>query len=621
MSESADPPVFGTHLRWRTSRPTPEERPGSGRLGQVSRRTTSTRTQHDTQARRTSGTITCTDADVSAGGSGAGGTDGAGRVLYLGGRIHSPTDPYATALLVDGATIAWLGSTDAAGALGLADDPHTGVVDLRGALVTPAFVDAHLHITATGLALDGLDLTDAPSLTAALDRLAAAARRTGNGHTGTGAPILGTGWDETRWPERRPPTDRELAAATGNAQVYLARVDGHTAVISPALANRTAATTLPGWLGAGLVRDDAHHTARRAAHTELTGPTRRALARRVRTHAAALGIAALHEMAGPDVSSADDLANLLTLAATEPGPDITGYWAGDLATAVELTAAHGPVGAGGDLFVDGSFGSHTAALRTPYTDDPTTSGTRHLDADDIRDHLLAAHAASLQTGYHAIGDAAVDTVLDGIDAAATRLGPDGVAILAAGRHRLEHAELLDHHQIIRAARLGLIASVQPAFDARWGGPHGLYATRLGPDRAAATNPLAALARAGVTLAFSSDAPVTPLDPWGAVRAAARHHSPGSRLSTRAAFTAATRGGWRAARADTDGAGLLTTGAPATFAIWNIPGELVVTVPDRRVAAWSTDPRAAVPGLPDLTGPTPTCLRTVLRGRTIHDRLG
>ncbi|MCW2666761.1 MAG: Amidohydrolase 3, partial [Frankiales bacterium] len=113
-----------------------------------------------------------------------------------------------------------------------------------------------------------------------------------------------------------------------------------------------------------------------------------------------------------------------------------------------------------------------------------------------------------------------------------------------------------------------------------------------------------------------DAPVTPLDPWGTLRAAVAHRTPGSGLSARAAFSAHTRGGWRAARVD--GAGVLSPGAPATFAVWQVEGELVVQVPDERVAGWSTDPRAAVAGLPDLDAPDPSCLRTVVEGRTVHE---
>jgi predicted amidohydrolase YtcJ len=99
----------------------------------------------------------------------------------------------------------------------------------------------------------------------------------------------------------------------------------------------------------------------------------------------------------------------------------------------------------------------------------------------------------------------------------------------------------------------------------------------------------------------------------------RHRTPGSGLSARAAFSAHTRGGWRAA--GIDGVGDLVPGAPATFAVWDVAGELVVQVPDERVTGWSTDPRAGVSGLPDLSAPDPSCRLTVVRGRVVHDARG
>jgi predicted amidohydrolase YtcJ len=158
--------------------------------------------------------------------------------------------------------------------------------------------------------------------------------------------------------------------------------------------------------------------------------------------------------------------------------------------------------------------------------------------------------------------------------------------------------------------------VQPAFDAAWGGEDGMYAERLGAERARGLNPFAAMTRAGVPLVLGSDSPVTPLDPWGAVRAAAFHRTPAHRISARAAFHAHTRGGWRAV--GRDDAGVLVPGAPADYAVWRV-GDLVVQTPDERVANWSTDPRSGTPGLPDLTpgGDLPVALRTVVGGRTVH----
>lgn len=173
----------------------------------------------------------------------------------------------------------------------------------------------------------------------------------------------------------------------------------------------------------------------------------------------------------------------------------------------------------------------------------------------------------------------------------------------------------------QAAKLGawgVIASVQPSFDALWGGVDGMYAQRLGPDRGCRLNPLALLASQGVPLALGSDAPVTGFDPWVSVAAAVNHRTPGSAVSARAAFVAATRGGWRAGGVRDGQAGILAPGAPASYAVWEVDA-LDVSVPRDAVQRWSTDPRSRVPALPRL-GPQdalPRCRQTVHRGAVIH----
>ena len=146
----------------------------------------------------------------------------------------------------------------------------------------------------------------------------------------------------------------------------------------------------------------------------------------------------------------------------------------------------------------------------------------------------------------------------------------------------------------------------------------MYARRLGAARAARLNPFALLASSGVPLAFGSDAPVTSIDPWSTVRAAMTHRTPGSAISARAAFAAATRGGWRAAGMRDGVSGTLVPGAPASYAVWDT-AELEVTAPADAVQRWSTDPRARVPELPRLAPdqPLPRCRATVHRGHTIH----
>nr|WSZ94999.1 amidohydrolase [Streptomyces sp. NBC_00857] len=533
--------------------------------------------------------------------------------LLRGGEVHSPADPFATAMVVERGHIAWVGSEGAADSFVSGVDE---VVDLEGALVTPAFTDAHVHTTATGLALTGLDLAGAASLPEAL----ALVRTYSAAHSGDRI-LLGHGWDSSRWPEQRPPSRAELDGATGGRPLYLPRIDAHSAVVSTALLDLVPdVTTLTGYHPDAPLTAAAHHAVRAAAHGAVSARQRAEAQRAARHRAASLGIGTLHECAGPEISDEEDFVSLLKLAGEEPGTRVLGYWAervGDEKDARRVREL-GAIGAAGDLFVDGSLGSHTAALDAPYADidgDHAHSGTAHLDAAAVAAHVTACTEAGLQAGFHAIGDAAIGMVVTGVRAAAERLG---LARIRAARHRVEHAEMLTPATIAAFAELGLTASVQPAFDAAWGGEDGMYARRLGVDRARTLNPYAAMLRAGVPLAFGSDSPVTPLDPWGTVRAAAFHRTPGHGISVRAAFTAHTRGGWRAV--GRDDAGTLVPGAPADYALWRTD-ELVVQAPDDRVSRWSTDPRSGTPGLPDLTPgrPLPVCLRTVVSGQTVFVR--
>lgn len=494
------------------------------------------------------------------------------RTLYGNGRVYSTAA--ASAFLVEDARIAWLGSDDEARQL-------TGVrrIDLGGSLVTPAFVDAHVHCTSAGIALSGLDLAATASLAEALALVERAAR------AGRGRPVIGGGWDETRWPEQRPPTATELDRAGYGGLVYLARVDVHSAVVSSQLLETVR--ELPGFGSDGQVRSAAHDRARVAALAALTPAQTTELQRVALTHAASLGIACVTEMAGPAISSPADLTGLLALASSEPLPEVIPYW-GEL-HGIETARELGAVGAAGDLFCDGSIGSHTAAMSEPYRDRPETSGELVHDTAELIEHIVGCAEAGLHAGFHAIGDAAVDQVLTAFELASERVGRP-----AGAQSRIEHAEFV--RDPARLAASGLVASMQPLFDAEWGGSDGMYATRLGPQRATALNRFADLAAAGVPLAFGSDAPVTPLGPWAAIRAATTMHDPATAVSVEAAFAAHTAGGWQAARRPETGR--LAVGEPATFAVWTTPSA----------------------GLPTLAGADelPRCLATVRTGTAIFD---
>ncbi len=502
--------------------------------------------------------------------------------LYRNGVVHSTADPFAEAVLVADGVVAWIGPDDAADRVATEADE---VVDLDGALVTPAFVDTHAHLNLVGLGSVDVSDREGDDL---LDVLARA----------EGPVVLGIGW------QGRAPDPARAASATGGRPVVLLTdelSDGWAAPAPGAESARLAGTDLAAALGALLA------TVPDAADRGLAA-------------AATAGVVAVHEHSLPALGTRRDLAALIARAAPEDAgvPLVVGYRAELCETAdhaKELRAAiAGLTGVGGDLAVDGTLGDWAAALRHPYSDDPETSGQLRLSAEQVANHVAATTRAGVQAGFRVHGDRALAEVLLGIRAAAD---VEGTPALHAAGHRLDGLELVDAPALATMVLLGLRGAVAPA--AVLDGAV-TAARRLGPLRAGGLLPLADLAGAGIPLGLGSSA--HRIDPWGAIRAAVLHPEHEQRISARAAFRAHTRGGWRLAGLESSGAGEIRVGAPAHLAMWRAE-RLVVQAPEGRLAAWSTDPRAGTPLLPELgpEHPVPTCLRTLRSGTVIHDTLG
>jgi predicted amidohydrolase YtcJ len=502
-----------------------------------------------------------------------------GRLLVAAG-IHTLADGQdgaARAVLVEGERIRWCGTDPAAA------PAHERAVDLGGAWITPAFVDAHVHGTATGLLAEGVDLFGVGSGAALLAAVRAHAARTPSGQ-----PILGAGWDDFAWPEGAPPTASELAAAAPGRPIHLARVDAHSCLVDPATLARLPLERLDGvdrdadGQPTGLVREAAAGAALGVVREALTGEQLARARRATCRQAAALGIGALHEMGHPGMYG---LADAEAWAAGSWPVDVAVWWA-------ELDAgrcAARGLRPGGDLFLDGSIGSRTAAVGQPFRDGGGTGELFH-DAAAVAAFFTTCTERGLGAGVHAIGDRAIDQAVAALDAAAAA---QGVNAVRRCRHRIEHLELARPEHLARLGRLGVVASIQPVFDAWWGGPDGLYAARFGPELAARTNPLAWCADAGMALAFGSDSTVTPLDPWGAVHAAVEHRG-GLGVDRRTALRAHTAGGRYAA--GQDDVGVVAPGMRADLAVWE------------------HDPLVA-----DVAGGS-RCLATLVRGVPVHGDL-
>ena len=300
-----------------------------------------------------------------------------------------------------------------------------------------------------------------------------------------------------------------------------------------------------------------------------------------------MGIAAVHECAGPGTSSEDDFASVLALSGAGL-PQVFGYW-GELGGAAKAREM-GAVGAAGDLYADGALGSRTASLRSPYHDGPGV-GEAFLTAEQAGEHLLDCVSVGVQGGFHAIGDAAIETVLDGFAIAAKAIGVDR---LRAGRHRIEHVELADKAMIARMVEFGVVASraagVRPAVGRQ--GPDVRAAPGRGagagvePDRRDARHRGAA----GVRLGLAGDR-AGPVDGRRGGRRAAQPDVPDERAGRVRGVAPGVAGGRPARTAS----GVLSPGSSATFAVWDTPAGVHDGLP--ALLPELDGPRARAAGVP------------------------
>jgi predicted amidohydrolase YtcJ len=462
-------------------------------------------------------------------------------ILFAGARFQAvPGGPEADAMVVRGDRVLALGTRAAMRAV---TGPGAREIDLAGGLVRPGFHDAHTHLSAGSVdAFARLDLREAVDAADAARRAAAQAKP-----LPPGAWVRGFGWDHTRWPGTRWPSRESLDEALPERPAFLVRVDGHAAWLNGAALAAIGAPEHP----TGILLEEAMEQARASLPADPPA-LRRAALREALARAVALGLVAVEDVAEPWAP-----ALYASLAQEGELPLRVGVWLpGDLEEdeAESLRQAHPP----GDpwvsvstrkLFLDGTLGSRTAALRAPYADAPETRGALRFAEPELRERVAALATKGWAVALHAIGDAAVDQ-------AARVLASVG---RTARRHRIEHLQVVAHESMPVLARSGAGASVQPVHfteDRPWIG------ARLN-GRDALVYPWRSLRAAGVPLAFGTDWPIAPLDPLLGLAAAAGREGEGLREDE--AWSAYTRGsaavaGWEAPR------GTLLAGAFADFVV-------------------------------------------------------
>ena len=433
-------------------------------------------------------------------------------LLLTGGRIATlhPALPATDALAVQGGRIVAFG-TAARAMLG----PHTTVLDMRGGLALPGFVDAHIHLLWYGLGLEQVVLTDVAAHANVVrrihDRLVS---------TSPGSWVTGSGWNQDLWDGVQP--DRHVLDRLSTAHPMLfTRKDGHSIWVNSAalaIAGITGATADPpgGRIEhdrhgepTGILAEEAMDLVRRHIPPPDDKARDRALSNAMRL-ANRAGITAIHDMEAADARSAFQRAlacHKLTLR-VQMMVDLVSWRAGWPKEQGSNSGSSLLQTASLKIFSDGALGSRTAAMLEPFagTRNYGVAITSHAELTDL---IAAAARQNLACAIHAIGDAANRTVLDAFATTRDQWAPRGL------RQRIEHVQLLHPDDLPRLAQLGIIASMQPVHatadmaiaDQNWGERSRLgYAWRSVID-------------SGTALAFGSDCPVETLDVLQSLHAA------------------------------------------------------------------------------------------------------
>src|ERR1700722_12541842 len=412
--------------------------------------------------------------------------------------------------------------------------PQTQVVDLGGHFVMPGFNDAHLHLDDAGMTKLSVDLTGVKSLDELRQRVAKKVEESKAGDW-----IQGAGWDETLWPVKATPTRFDLDEVSNGHPVFLVRIDGHIAVANTRamqLGSVTLASRDPQ--GGHIDRNDngeptgiLRETAQGAVLGVVPKPTHQ-----LRRQGLELALA---DLAEHGVTSAQDYSpnweNFQIYEELEKEGKLTARiseWLpfDDSLEELDRKRESHPQG---DLmlhtgmlkgFMDGSLGSHTAAMLEPYADDSKNSGLPRYEAATLNEMTKERVLVGFQIGFHAIGDKGVQMALDAFAEGEQAAREAHVRAPNGGedfRLRVEHAQVTTPAEIARFKELKVVASMQPSHllsDIRWA------QDRLGPPRAATSSAWLSFLNKGVPLAFGTDNPVEPVSPFRGLYAAITRRS-------------------------------------------------------------------------------------------------
>ena len=441
-------------------------------------------------------------------------THTAADLVVVGARIWTgdTENPWADFMAIDGERIHTVGQSRDFEVDATFIGADTEVIEAPGAMIVPGFIDTHVHFISSGSGLASVQLRDAATAEEFAARIGEFAQTIAPGEW-----ILHGTWDHEMWGGELPRRDWIDAVSPENP-VWVARLDGHMALAnSLALQLAGVDADTPDVAGGEIVRyEDGRPTGilKDNAMSLVASAVPAASAAQLDREASA----AMHHVASNGVTTVHDVdgwTNLETYRRAERSGDMVTriYSVVPLSDWERLRDEVASNGIGSEWlrigglkgFMDGSLGSHTAAMLEPFTDAPDDRGFLINELDDLREWITGADAAGLQVMVHAIGDSAIRDLLDLFHDAAEANGPRD------RRFRMEHAQHIHPDDIPRFAVQGVIASMQPYHaidDGRWA------VKIIGTERAKTTYAFRSLLDAGAKVAFGSDwsvAPATPLE--------------------------------------------------------------------------------------------------------------
>jgi predicted amidohydrolase YtcJ len=476
-------------------------------------------------------------------------TGGAADLVFTGGPCFTAdaARSWTDGVAVTGGTVSAVGGAAARALAG----PGTRVIDLRGRLLLPGFVDAHVHPVMGGAERLRCDLTGTADPAEAVARVAAYAAR----HPAV-PWIVGGGWAMDQFPGGAP--RRELLdAVVPDRPVYLVNRDHHDAWCnSAALRAAGVGRGTPDPVGGRIARDadgEPSGTLHEEA-AELVGRRAPRLSADDYLEALLEGQRYLHSFGVTGWQDAivgaylgyDDLLPAYLRAAREGllTAHVTGalWWdrnqgveqVGDLVER-RARAADAQVGAGRfragtvKIMQDGICENLTAAMLAPYLDahghPEGGSGHSYLDAELLAEAVTRLDALGFQVHVHAIGDRGVREALDAFEAARAANGP------SPHRHHIAHIQIVHPDDVPRFRALGVTATMQPLWAAADPQMRALNEPVLGAERYARQYPFGALHRDGAMLAAGSDWPVSTPDPTQGIHVAVNRTTPAAEPGT------------------------------------------------------------------------------------------